>query len=146
MSVSQSEKLAQRIYTICADLPLLTDKVWRDRDIAFTRDDTLGLVIELDEENTAVFAGTQRGNMGTLDVTTVELCLTFVSRSNDWQTALDTVRSAVHTALSANADIAELVAGFRRLNARWQSKTADVPFSTLAQRYQAQFATPYNQT
>ena len=96
MPASLAEQIAQRAEAIAQALPAIAASTYRDRQDAFSREETPALIIEhVDEDTTAV--GGPVGPftpVGALESNDVRIAFVVCTRGAAWQAAADAVRVA----------------------------------------------------
>lgn len=133
---STAETAAARIASILTAAGMASGRVFRDRTTAFAEEESPAILVEIIEDDAEHFGGVQTSVPGAaFDRLMVSLSITYMTRSDDWQTQLDTLRQQAHGLLLADEALATTLNGFRRTTANWDSATADTPFGTLIQRY-----------
>lgn len=133
---SIAETAAARIASILTVAGIAAGRVYRDRTEAFAQAESPAVVVEIDAEERGHYGGSQqRGAMFDLERSKVTFMLTYCTRSDDWQTALDGIRLEVHALLLNDDTLNELLQGFKAESTNWQAVTADTPFASITQRY-----------
>jgi hypothetical protein len=132
---SIAEQIAARIATLGAAVPALTG-VYRDRDDAFTREESPALLVELVDEDTQPLGG-GRGPALALATERDELRVAAIVcvRGAAWQTVADDVRVALNKLVMVDAQLQALCANLRRDRCEWKARSADQPFGYAAQIY-----------
>lgn len=118
--------------------------VYRDREVAFARDEPEAILLELGDEETDAWGGGQRTAMPgarMLERDALRLTVTAVIRGAAWQQRADAIRVAAHAALVSSTALRGLVVDLRRERAEWKPSNADQPFGYLAQTYVVTYLT-----
>jgi len=143
---STAETVAARVAQVLIDSGIVGVRVFRDRKDAFSSDEGNCIVVEIEEDGAQHYAGAQAfGSFGSTDLGELSFAVIFLTRSDQWQTSLDALRTQAHTALFADQTLADTLAGLRRTAANWDAASADTPFGTLTQRYSGKYTAPSNQ-
>jgi hypothetical protein len=143
---STAETIAARIAQVLTDSGIVGARVFRDRKDAFAADEGDCILVEIEEDGAQHFAGAQQfGTFGSMDVCELSLSIVFLTRSEQWQTALDALRTQAHTAIFADQTLVETLPGLRRTTANWDAASADTPFGTITQRYSGKYQAQTNQ-
>lgn len=132
---STAEAIATRIVSVFTGAGVAGGRVFRDRQAAFAIEESPAVVVEIDEERANHFGGSQRGAFGNVDTKEVTINITYATRSDNWQTALDTLRTQCHALLIDDELLNDTTQGLTATTANWDSANADLPFGTLSQRY-----------
>lgn len=150
---STAESAAARIASILIAAGLAGGRVFRDRTSAFAQDESPAILIEIGDDDAQNYGG--GGSVQTsapstifgasLDFVVVNVGITYLTRSANWQTELDALRLQAHRLLLADADLNALLQGFRRTTANWDAANADTPFGTIVQRYTGKTVTESTQ-
>lgn len=149
---STAEATAARIDSILTVAGLAGGRVFRDRTSAFAQDESPAILIEIGDDDAQNYGGggsVQTSALGifgaSLDFVVVNVGITYLTRSANWQTELDALRLQAHRLLLADADLNALLQGFRRTTANWDPASADTPFGTIVQRYTGKTVTESTQ-
>lgn len=142
---STAETAAARILSILTVAGLAGGRIYRDRTSAFAQEESPAILIEVGDDDAQNYGGghgnggvqtsVQGGFGASLDFVMVNLIITYLTRSANWQTDLDALRLQVHQLLLADAELNAILQGFRRTTANWDPASADTPFGTIVQRY-----------
>ena len=139
---SRAETIAARIAAVLLNTTAAQERVYRDRQDAFTREESPAIIVELvDEDTTPMGGGTGPFMPGAMDDDQLRVAVTVAVRNAAWQTVADTVRVQAHALLVADAQL-QLLPGFRRDRTEWRPASADIPFGYCAQIYKFRYATP----
>lgn len=144
---STAETAAARILSILTAAGLAGGRVYRDRTSAFAQEESPAILIEVGDDDAQNYGGSGSSGFGvvqtsaldpfgdSLDLVMVNIIITYLTRSANWQTDLDALRLQVHKLLLADAELNAILQGFRRTTANWDPASADTPFGTIVQRY-----------
>jgi len=131
---SPAEAVAARIAALLTGTTNAGANVWRDRQDAFTREESPALLIELVDEDTTPLGGGHPVIGGT-DKDLLRIAVIPCIRGANWQTAADALRCQAHALIAADATLRGLVANLRRDRCEWKAASADQPFGYAAQIY-----------
>jgi hypothetical protein len=131
---STAEAIAARIAALLTGATAAGANVWRDRQDAFTREESPALLIELVDEETTPLGGGHPAIGGT-DKNVLRLAVIACVRGDGWQAAADQVRCQAHALIAGDATLRGLVANLRRDRCEWKAASADQPFGYAAQVY-----------
>jgi hypothetical protein len=131
---SSAEAVAARLEALLTGATAAGDNVWRDRQDAFTREESPAVLIELVDEETTPMGGGHPAIGGT-DRNTVRLAVIACVRDGAWQSVADQVRCQAHALIAADPQLRSMVANLRRDRCEWKSASADQPFGYAAQIY-----------
>ena len=139
---SKAEQVAARIASALTGTTNAGARVYRDRDDAFTREESPAILVEVvDEDSTPMGGAAGMGMLGQTDMDTLRVAVTVCVRGAAWQQAADAVRVQANALLSADLTLRGLVADFRRDRCEWRSQSADLPFGYAAQIYAFKYHT-----
>lgn len=136
MPASIEEQIAQRVQAIAAGVPGLAG-VYRDRQDAFTREESPALLIELVDADSQPLGG-GRGPfvpVHAVDANMVRLACMVCVRGAAWQSTADAARVQLHALIFADATLRSLVLMIQRDRVEWKAASADLPFGYCAQIY-----------
>lgn len=149
---STAETAAARIASILTATGLAGGRVFRDRTSAFAQDESPAVLIEIGDDDAQNYGGggsvqtSAPGIFGaSLDLVIVNVGITYLTRSANWQTDLDALRLQAHQLMLADAELNAILQGFRRTTANWDPANADTPFGTIVQRYSGKTVTESTQ-
>ncbi|WP_428421964.1 hypothetical protein [Methylibium sp.] len=134
------EQIAARVETLLAGVTAVQGRVYRDRQDAFTREESPAYLVESVDEDTEPLGGGRPG-LGDLDQNTFRLAVIAVVRGADWQQQADALRVQAHALLAVDAPLLALVRNLRRDRCEWKAASADTPFGYCAQVYAAKYLT-----
>lgn len=140
---SKAEQICARIAELLAGTTPAGNRVYRDRQDAFTREESPSIVIEAVDEDTELLGG-GGGPFMPLAQTESDLlrvAVIAVVRTSGWQQTADAVRVAAHALMVADAPLRALVAGMRRDRCEWRPASTDLPFGYCAQIYAIKYLT-----
>jgi len=138
---SQAETIAARMATVLLNATAAADRVYRDRQDAFTREESPAIIVELvDEDTNPLGGGVGPFRPGAVDDDQLRVAVTVAVRSANWQSVADSVRVAAHAALVQDTQLQQLP-GFRRDRTEWRAASADTPFGYCAQIYKFRYTT-----
>lgn len=142
---SIAEQICSRIHTLLLNATAAGVAVYRDRDDAFTREETPAILIEAADEQTDTLGGSNGTGLGRpmtqIDRDTLRISITVCVRSAAWQQVADAVRVQVHALLVADSALRALATNLKRDRCEWRSASTDVPFGYAAQGYQLTYLT-----
>lgn len=107
-------------------------RVDSDREDAFAREESPGLLIELISDNSSPHG---RG----AEVNELTFVVISLARASDWRTAVNTLRAQAHQAITTDAALASLLANLHRTRAEWRAASADLPLGYCAQQYSGKY-------
>jgi hypothetical protein len=132
-STDQAEDVAARVQQLLlAATTSAGDRVDNDREDAFAREESPSLLIELVSDISAPH-GTG------MEVNELTFVVISLARADNWRTVVNTLRKEAHAAITADAQLAGLLANFRRTRAEWRAASADLPFGYCAQQYSGKY-------
>jgi hypothetical protein len=140
---STAEAIAARVAAVLLDNTPAGEVVYRDRDDAFTREESPAILVELMDEDTRPLGGGSGPfrPLAAVDEDQLRLAVTVAVRSANWQSVADAVRVAAHGLLVADAQLLQMAPGFRRDRTEWRAARADQPFGYCAQIYRFRYHT-----
>jgi hypothetical protein len=139
---SKAEQIAARVAALLAGATAAGPRVYRDREDAFTREESPALLIECLDEQTRTLGGADIPALpARADVDELRLGVTVIVRAASWQSVADGVRVAAHAALVGDATLRGLIAGLARDRCEWRAASADQPFGYAAQIYRITYHT-----
>lgn len=140
---SAAELIAARVAAVLLNATDAGAAVYRDRQDAFTREESPAIIVELIDEDTTP----QGGGVGpftnrwAVDADELRLAVTVAVRDEQWQTVADAVRVQAHALLAADPTLQQLAPGYRRDRTEWRPAKADQPFGYCAQIYRFKYLT-----
>lgn len=142
MPASKAELIAARVAAVLMGATAAGTAVYRDREDAFTREESPAIVVELvDEDSTPLGGAAGSLTPMAVDQDELRLAVTVAVRNANWQSVADGVRVAAHALLMADAQLQQLAPGMRRDRAEWRAAKADQPFGYCAQIYRFRYHT-----
>lgn len=133
---SKAEQIAARVAAVLGGATAAGSRVYRDRQDAFTREESPSVVVELvDEDSTPLGGGVGPFRLNAVDDDTLRLAIVVAVRGAAWQQSADAVRVGAHQVLVADPQLQQLAPGFRRDRCEWKPASADLPFGYCAQIY-----------
>lgn len=140
---SKAEQVCARIAELLQGTTPVGARVFRDRDDAFTRDESPAIVVEAVDEDTTSLGGPTGPfrPVGEIDQDTLRVAVVIVVRGAAWQQVADSVRVAAHALIAADLPLRGLVATLRRDRCEWRGASADLPLGTCAQIYLVKYPT-----
>lgn len=140
---STAEAIAARVAAVLLNATAAGATVYRDREDAFTREESPAILVEIiDEESRPLGGGTGHFRpLGAVDEDELRLAVTVAVRSAAWQSVADSVRVAAHAVITSDAQLLQMAPGFRRDRAEWRPAKADQPFGYCAQIYRFRYHT-----
>jgi hypothetical protein len=137
MPASLAEQIAQRGEAIALTIAALSGRVYRDRQDAFTREESPALIVEHVDEDTTPVGGPVGPftPLGALESNDVRIAFVACARAASWQTVADGVRVTLHQLLLADAALRSLCTRIQRDRCEWKAASADQPFGYCAQIY-----------
>ena len=134
---SIAEQVCSRVTTLLTGTTNAAGVVYRDRNDAFTRDESPALLIEAADETTQPLGGatTVARPAGQVDRDVLRLTVTTCVRSANWQTVADAVRVQAHALVMADPVLRTLVGSIQRERCEWRSASSDTPFGYASQAY-----------
>jgi hypothetical protein len=138
---TKAEQIAARVATVLLNTTAAGTNVYRDRQDAFTREESPALLIELADEQSTPLGGGRIGMAGDLDQDVLSLAVITCVRGANWQSVADGVRVQAHALLLADATLRGLLASIRRDRCEWKAASADQPFGYCAQIYAIKYLT-----
>jgi hypothetical protein len=111
--------------------------VYRDREDAFTREESPAILVECIDEDTTPLGGGVGGGIPALqtDADTLRIAVTVAVRGASWQSVADGVRVQANALIVADPSLRQIVADLRRDRCEWRAASADQPFGYAAQVY-----------
>jgi hypothetical protein len=131
---SAAEAVAARLEALLTGTTDAGTNVWRDRQDAFTREESPALLIELVDEETTPLGGGHPAIGGT-DKNVLRVAVIPCVRDAGWQAIADQVRCQAHALIASDSQLRGLVANLRRERCEWKAASADQPFGYAAQIY-----------
>ncbi len=142
---SLAEQICSRVHTLLLNATDAGANVYRDRQDAFTREETPAILVEASDEQTDTLGGGTGAGllrpMAQVDRDTLRISVTVCVRSAAWQQVADAVRVQAHALLVSDAALRALAPGLRRDRCEWRSANTDLPFGYAAQGYQFTYLT-----
>lgn len=139
---SKAEQICARIAALLVNATTAGARVYRDREDAFTREESPAILVEvIDEDTSPLGGGVGAFRPGAVDDDTLRVAVTAAVRGASWQQVADTVRVAAHAAMVADTQLLALAPGFRRDRCEWKPASADLPFGYCAQIYAFRYHT-----
>lgn len=140
---SKAEQIAARVAAVLLGATDAGARVYRDREDAFTREESPAIVIECVDEDTTPLGGGVGPfvPVGQTDQDALRLAVTVCVRSANWQSVADAVRVQANALLMADATLRQLAADIRRDRCEWQAAKADLPFGYASQIYRFKYLT-----
>ena len=135
---SKPERIAARIVALLTNATDAGANIWRDRDDAFTREESPAILIELGKEDSTPL-GSGRPGFHALDMNELDISVIVCVRGADWQTVADAVRVQTFGLMAGDPTLRGLVASLRRVTCEWRAQAADQPFGYAAQIYRAKY-------
>lgn len=139
---SKAEQICARIAAVLSGTTAAGARVFRDREDAFSREESPSILVECIDEDTESLGGGS-GPFIPLAVTdrdTLRVAVTIVVRGASWQQVADGVRIQAHALLVADAALLGLTGGIRRDRCEWRAASTDLPFGYAAQIYAFRYA------
>lgn len=135
---SIAESIAARGEVIAQGLGSLLVGVFRDREDAFSREESPVLLIELVDEDSTPLGGPVGpfAPIGVKESSVLRIAFIVCVRGAGWQAVADSVRVPLHAALLADAELRTLTHSIVRDRCEWKAASADQPFGYCAQIYQ----------
>ncbi len=143
MAASKAEQICARIAELLTGATAAGARVYRDREDAFTREESPSIVIEAVDEDTDLLGGGSGPFMplAQMESDLLRVAVITVVRSSGWQQTADAVRVAAHALIVADAQLRTIVAGMRRDRCEWRPASTDLPFGYCAQIYAIKYLT-----
>lgn len=140
---SIAEQVCSRVTTLLTGATNAGATVYRDRNDAFTREESPAILVEAADETTQPLGGATSvaRPAGQVDRDALRLTVTVCVRSANWQTVADAVRVQAHALLLADPTLRTLVASIQRERCEWRSANADTPFGYASQAYLVTYLT-----
>jgi hypothetical protein len=140
---SKAEQICERIGQVLAGATAAGSRVYRDRQDAFTREESPSIVIEAVDEDTELLGGGSGPFMPLAQTESdlLRVAVITVVRGSNWQQTADAVRVDAHALIVADAPLRALVAGMRRDRCEWRPASTDLPFGYCAQIYAIKYLT-----
>jgi hypothetical protein len=141
---SKAEQICARIEALLlAGATAAGTRVYRDREDAFTREESPAVLIEcVDEETRALGGGAGPFlPLTQTDDDTLRVAVTVVVRGAAWQSVADGVRVAAHALIVADATLRTIAAHIVRDRCEWRAASTDLPFGYAAQMYRFRYHT-----
>jgi hypothetical protein len=134
---SSPEQICARIAAVLTGATAAGARVYRDREDAFTREESPAIVVECIDEDTQAQGGGAHPGLPLLqsERSSLRVAVTVAVRSAGWQTVADAVRVQTHALLMADPTLRALHAGMARDRCEWKAASADLPFGYVAQIY-----------
>lgn len=134
---SIEEQLAARVATLAAGVAALAGKIYRDRQDAFTREESPALLVELVDADSQPMGG-PRGPftpVQAVDSNLVRVACAYCVRAANWQVVADDARVQLHALIVADPVLRGLAVSVQRDRTEWKAASADQPFGYCAQIY-----------
>lgn len=134
---SKAEQIAARVAALLLNATAAGARVSRDREDAFTREESPAIVVEIVDEDSTPLGGGSGPFPPTFqtDADTLRLAVITAVRAASWQSIADAVRVASHALIVGDAQLRLLVTDLRRDRCEWKAASADQPFGYAAQIY-----------
>lgn len=141
---SKAEQIAARVAAVLTSATAAGARVYRDREDAFTREESPSILVELIDEDSTQLGGGAGFALAKTDADELRLAVTVVVRGAAWQTAADGVRVQAHALLMLDATLRQLAPDISRDRCEWRAASADQPFGYAAQIYRFKYHTRAN--
>ena len=124
--------VVSRVQSLLMGQTMVGDRVFLNLNSALEHEEAPAIVIEMSEDNADAYA--QRH-----DRVMVQFRVVLVSRSEQWQSELDRLRSHVHHLISSDSLLSQQLQGLRRTVTKMGAASADFPMAFIDQQYIGQY-------